>query len=430
MSPETPSLPLAATATLVLALLAGPVHADICGCQDLPSLGAFNSEDPGTYPPNTQVSGSTITLELPADGILIFDSFNVGSGTSFRWVQFAPNAANTPVQLRVKGDLNVAYNATLDVRGRVGAFGSLGLNGVGGAAGPGGFRGGDGAYQLVNFAADGGTGLGPAGGLGGNAATGAAAQRGYFVGTADLLTLIGGGGGGGGFSSAGDLGCSGGGGGGGGGALFIAANGVVSVRGTITADGATGGGLYSSSCSSRGAGGAGGALRIVADRIVGDGYLYARGSDADNDGRIRLEAFEINIAGHQTDPVASRVQAPGPLVNPVSASIAITAVNGETVSLESGQPIAVLPQGAFGLVDVLIAAPGSVDVELATSGVPANTLVDVTLKASPNGRSEYAAVALDPGDCDIAGDCTALLTLPDVQAGRYVLEAEATFQTP
>jgi hypothetical protein len=81
-------------------------------------------------------------------------------------------------------------------------------------------------------------------------------------------------------------------------------------------------------------------------------------------------------------------------------------------------------------VDVIVPAPGPLDIDLATSGVPSNTLLAVSLKASPNGRSEYASIAIDPAHCNAAGDCAATVSLPDVQAGRYVVEAEATFQAP
>jgi hypothetical protein len=183
-------------------------------------------------------------------------------------------------------------------------------------------------------------------------------------------------------------------------------------------------------CSSNGSYGSGGAIRIAADAIGGGGNLYARGDNSNNDGRIRLEAYTNTLSGSATDPVASRAQAPGPLLSPLQARVAITAVNGELLSRESGEPLATLPQGGYGLVDVILSGPGAVDLDLFTSGVPANTEVAVSLKASPNGRSELVSALIDPGNCDTAGDCTIAVTVPDVLAGRYVIEARATFQTP
>lgn len=424
-------LALAASVTgLVGLILAGAVGADICGCADSPSLGDFDSADPSTWPPDTQVSSGRIRLALPPDGVLVFDRFSVGLGPG-GWsatVQFEHNAANTPVTLLIKGDLDIDWYGSIEVNGERGGSGSTGLSGLGGLGGPGGFRGGDGAYQLVNLGSDGGAGLGPGGGPGATLA--ATALPGQFVGTPELLPLLGGAGGGGGHSASDASGCSGGGGGGGGGALLIAANGAVRIVGSISADGGVGGSAGNSTCASAGARGSGGALRILAERIEGDGWLYARGPAAASHGRIRLEAYENSMGASRITPPASRVQAPGPLVNPIQPTLAITAVNGEMLSRQSGEPIATLPQGVFGLVDLVLPAPGFVDIDLATSGVPANTLIAVSLKASPNGQSEIGWVNIDPTDCDLNGDCTALLTFPEVQAGRYVLEAEATFETP
>ena len=53
---------------------------DICGCTDNPnSQGAFDSSDEATWPPGTTRPSfnDNITIPLPDDGILIFDSFTV-----------------------------------------------------------------------------------------------------------------------------------------------------------------------------------------------------------------------------------------------------------------------------------------------------------------------------------------------------------------
>jgi hypothetical protein len=420
--------------TVVMLVLAVPAGADICGCETSPSLGAFDSGDPATYPPSTEISDHVLSLPLSADGVLVFDSFTVDDGPGTHTsavVRFIRNAANSPVQLRIKGDLFIGSGSSINVSGDAAIRRDNNINGIGGLGGPGGFRGGDGAYQLVNFAADGATGLGPGGGLGATVVPEAEAEPASFVGTPELLPLVGGAGGGGGRSTTNELGCAGGGGGGGGGAIFIAVNGDAIIDGEIVADGGDGNSYWTFRCSSSGSHGSGGAIRIAAEGLGGGGKLYARGdSSSNNDGGIRLEAYSNSLSDDATDPVASRAQAPGPLLGPLSASVAITTVNGEMLSRESGEPLATLPQGGYGLIDVVLSAPGAVDLELLSSGVPINTEIAVSLKASPNGRSELLTALIDPGNCNADGDCTIAVSVPDVVAGRYVIEAQATFQTP
>ena len=305
-------------------------------------------------------------------------------------------------------------------------------NGQGGLGGPGGFRGGDGAYQLVNFATRGGNGLGPGGGNGtADAAYGYpyyGGGGGTFVGVPELLPLIGGCGGGGGASIDDAVGSSGGGGGGGGGAILIAANGTISVNGTITAIGGNGG-RYGSSAytSSSGGGGSGGAIRLVADTITGTGILYAYGGSgaynaaAGGRGAIRLEAFTNTMSPTNTSPPAYRAPAPGPLVNPLMPTVAITAVGGEMVTPP--------PQGVFGDVDVIVPAQGPTTIELETSGVPIGTLLELTIKPRVGAAPSVESVELDPSDCNEAGDCAPSVTV-HLMAGAHTIEARATFQIP
>lgn len=428
--------------SLACALLPGWGHGmDICGCEThADSARHFHSADPGTWPDGTVQSGTSITIPVPEDGVLIFGSFTVDNTPQGQnaVVGFAPNEANDVVTLLVAGHLTVANSDTLHVNGFNGSSGSSGSNGVGGLAGPGGFPGGDGAYQLVNFAADGGAGLGPGGGNGATSDPQAPAGLGQFVGIPELLPMIGGNGGGGGRSDSDALGCSGGGGGGGGG-LLAAVNGTATITGAIRADGGRAGGYGSFACASSGAPGSGGAVRLVANTITGTGAIYARGDTGfrnDQDGRIRLEAFNNDLAGNSTTPVASRTPAPGPLSNPLTATVAITTVDGETVSVANNALLAERPQAVFGLVDVVLTAPGTVEIDLATSGVPAGTNVDVTIKPSPGGLPFVETATLEPMHCDGAGNCTATVVADrnddgaGLPAGHYVLEARATFQVP
>src|SRR5262245_53474437 len=54
---------------------------DICGCAGDPTLHAFDANDQSTYPPGSVVTGSftgrTLTIPLPADGVLKFSSFTI-----------------------------------------------------------------------------------------------------------------------------------------------------------------------------------------------------------------------------------------------------------------------------------------------------------------------------------------------------------------
>ena len=409
------------------------VQLDVCGCKNNPAtLGDFDTASPAPFPPGITLTGiNTIDIQLPPDGVMVFNSINVrerppyvgGYGMTVRFIR---NAANTPVTLLVSGNVTIGQYATLTVAG-VGGVAGYDV-GSGGLGGPGGFRGGDGAYQLVNFSRMGGAGSGPGGGAGGNDtyfANGHGANA-TFVGAPDLLPLIGGSGGGGGASTSASAGCGAGGGGGGGGALLIAADGSINfgVSSQMIADGATGGSYGGNpGCASSGGGGSGGAVRLLATTVSGAGNIYARGGSGAvgpvAKGFIRVEALNNTMTVAQTDPIASRAPGPGPIVNPVTPTVAITAVGGRPVP----QP----PQGGLGNVDLVLAAPGQTDVALSTSGVPSGTTVNVTVKPRVGGAPIVTPVTLT--SCDPNGACLANVTF-NLAAGGYFIEARATFSTP
>lgn len=430
------AIALACTA-LTGPLIAQTPLADLCGCRHHPaSLGAFDTRDRNTWPPGTTQTPSNprqVSIPLPADGVLVFDSLHVEFSSAVHGpfgpveLRFVRNAANTPVTILVKGNANVTGTGIIVISGAPGIAGSTNAGGSGGLGGPGGFRGGDGAFRLGNFASDGGAGLGPGGGLGSTLSPVAGAGGGSFIGATDLLPLVGGSGGGGGRSVTTGTVCSAGGGGGGGGGLLLVANGTVTignVNGTIFADGGEGAGAASGSCATGGGGGSGGAIRIVANTIQGGGRLFARGGHRweDNapasDGVIRLEAAINTFGVTLTDPLASRSPTPGPVVNPFSASVALTSVGG--------QPIPAVPQGGYGAIDVQIPAPGAIPIDLATEGVPAGTIVLVRVKPRVGGPPISQNVTLQ--NCDAAGRCLASATF-DLAAGTYSIEARATFGT-
>ena len=254
---------LFATLTGAAVALATPAAAlDICGCAGHPdSLGAFDIADDTTWPPGSTFNAGNnggLTIPLPEDGVMIFDSFRLVSVVGFTtYLRFVRNTANTPVTLLVAGDVVIGGSSSLYVAGGYAAAATSNIAGAGGLPGPGGFRGGDAAALGVNGQSEGGEGLGPGGGSWGTSAPLTAGGVGVFVGRGELRPLVGGSGGGGGASnSTGN--CSGGGGGGGGGALLLAADGTVTVNGTIDADGGRASGTSNGACASSGGHGGGG----------------------------------------------------------------------------------------------------------------------------------------------------------------------------
>ena len=404
---------------------------DLCGCVNHPdSLGAFDSKDPSTWPPGTEIPKShdwRMYIPLPPDGVMIFDSFTAETWRNTNVeVWFRPNAANTPVTLLVSGDVKIGRNVHLRLDGRDGGSGTQKINGRGGAGGPGGFRGGDGAYQDVNGKGDGGEGLGPAGGSPGTATAFDNGNAGGFSGRRDLLPLIGGSGGGGGASKA-TGNCSASGGGGGGGAILIAANGTITIErhGGINADGGHRGKHVSDGkCATAGGPGGGGAIRLVARDVTGGGYLVARGNRdrGGKDGVIRIESLnEDTQAADQSTPPAIRTNVIAPLVNPIVSSVAITTV--------AGQAVPETLKGWQAGIDVIVPAPGKIKFQLATTGVPAGTTVEVALKPKAGGAAIRDRTELNPSNCNPKGECVAFVSF-ELPTGAYFAEAIATFQTP
>jgi hypothetical protein len=445
MSIDNLRIPSAFAALLAAAAFAAePARADVCGCAGHPgSLGAFDSANSATWPtiggrPTTQSSPvlgvRTITMPLPNDGVLVFDSFtlsNAPDGSNATLV-FARDRANPPVRLLVAGNFLVGTSDTLSVRGNNGDAGSSTLgNGRGGLGGPGGHKGGDGASPFYSPPQTiGGFGFGPGGGSPSTTANG---NRGTYVGPLDLLPLAGGSGGAGGSTTSNGSGIATGGGGGGGGAILVAANGTLRVDGTIDAGGGDRGGPTSSVPSGTGAGGngSGGGIRLLAERVEGSGTLRALGGQLDTaaNGRIRIEAINIALTNAQpSNPVALTAAAPGPLESPLMPQVAITEVGGAAVV---EPPIGFA--GSLGTVDVIVPAPGAVPVSIETRFVPGGTLVN--LKAKPRFGTTTLTVAngflasATLGDCDASGTCTALAEFT-LNPDDYSIEAEATFAVP
>ncbi len=244
-----------------------------------------------------------------------FASVNIPAGVT---VTFKNHPSYAPVVWLVQGDVTIA--GTVSLNGQKGhrytepTFQS--------EPGPGGFRGGH-AGRNGGTAASGGLGPGGAGlnrwtsnndapGTGGSYYSQGQTQKagptrpGPVYGSASICPLIGGSGG------AGSLHGDGAGGGAGGGAILVAAQGVVSLSGSLVANG---GDAYTDINWERHGGcGSGGAIRIIADVANVSGTLAARGgtsSDYDGGaGRIRIERNGGSAIA--SDPPASIVSPSSP----------------------------------------------------------------------------------------------------------------------
>ena len=94
-------------------------------------------------------------------------------------------------------------------------------------------------------------------------------------------------------------------------------------------------------CGAGGAGGAGGAIRLLfANRFVGSGpaELYAQGglggynAQTGGAGRVRLESMDSSSQTTFTaNPPAQRIVGPTPLANPLSPTVSIISVGGNTI---------------------------------------------------------------------------------------------------
>ncbi len=164
----------------------------------------------------------------------------------------------------------------------------------------------------------------------------------------------------------------------------------------------------------------------MASRFVngGNGRLWAQGAAGSQgggtgtDGRIRLESLDASAqTAFTSNPPAIRITGPGPVANPVSPTVKITAVGGQATPA--------VPQGGYGAIDIVLPAPGVTSIDVATTGVPSGTTVLVTVKPRIGGPAQPVTIPLNT--CDSAGACTAT-TAFNLAAGAYIVEARATFQ--
>lgn len=388
------------------------------------SMAAFNSGSTGANGALVVPAYTSITIDLPPDGVLNYTTVTINTAAT---VTFRRNAANTPVTILASGDVTIAGSINVNAT-------AVDISQQGGKGGPGGFDGGRGGsfIDASQWKANGeptfnagSPGLGPGGGAGGgvllpgpsgmassstvpflrHGTGGAYGGRlaafpastvkcahpevpGY--GNVNLIPLVGGSGGGGG---AGGNRVAGGGGGGGGGAILIASSGVINLTGGIYANG--GNANYISGASEGGAG-SGGAVRLVANIIRGDGPIYAKGgahngtSGSGNaaaagdpafgicqspdtsytyagPGRIRLEAAVMERSAATTPSFTYDL--PGPIVIPGGTP-------GLTIASIGGKPV---PENPTGYGDLSFDEPGNQSVVINTTGVPVGSIVTLAV---------------------------------------------------
>ena len=109
-----------------------------------------------------------------------------------------------------------------------------------------------------------------------------------------------------------------------------------------------------------------------------------------------MEAIFNTFAADNTSPVAVRAPAPGPLVNPITPTVRITGIDGAATPAEPDR----LPEP----VDMIVDAPGVIQVDLATTDVPAGTDVEVTVKPKVGAPPVSQNVTLAAGSC-ASGAC-------------------------
>lgn len=385
-------------------------------------------------------SGGVYEIDMSdkEDGVWRYTSIKIPKGMV---VRFNKNEWNSPVQWLASG--HVVVDGIVDVSGERGEnfysyyFGNnAAMNPLGNIAkgGAGGFDAGRGGRRFQDSGSYAGMpGVGPGGGAPGLNNTGfqeSYGKPGGFTGSADssgaivstygntyLQPLVGGSGGGGSASSDSVDGVSGG---GGGGAILIASTRDITINGKIMANGGNAGFLNynnyinnnSTYFNTSSGPGSGGAIRLVADRVLGKGNLRAHGGGGGyyfsgqtiaTSGRIRVEAFERDLANSPSNFPAP-FQAPPMKTSPIKdhGKLRVASVDGKDLE----EP----PSGDLETPDVVFGTAGMVKVVVVGQNIANGTQVRVRITMR-GGAIVSDAVALTNGQAEFnvnvpAGDGT------------------------
>jgi len=349
------------------------------GISFTPTLAQFDSGSDGSDGAFNPQSSLTIDLSLAATGSWDMPSPVPGQGVydPDKWaVVFKYTTIDIPNNVEVlfsnhPSGAPVVWLASDDVTigGTVLVNGSRGsdwpADPLFSTPGPGGFGGG--RYDLVPPLGEYTAGFGPGAieynyGYGGSYGTSADGLE-YIYGNETIVPLIGGSGSGG-WSG----GVSNEGGGAGGGAILIASSGdiVFDNSGRITADGGYGGYHHSSGCCYSG-GGSGGAIRLVANAVSSPSTSNLRAFGNRGYGRIRVEAFTIDMQG-SVPPWTSST--PGP-VFPPSGSPTLRVASVDSV------PVPTDPLAGIVTPDVAIDTDQPVTLNIEATNIPVGTTVRV-----------------------------------------------------
>ncbi|MCC6624986.1 MAG: hypothetical protein IT385_27310 [Deltaproteobacteria bacterium] len=358
-----------------------------------------------------------VDITLPDDGVLDYTSIHVPVDVK---VTFRSNAANTPVVIRVTGD--VVVEGLIDLSGRAPATAPVGSgwSSIGGAGGPGGTFGGS-ATGLVGLAGHGpagapGTSLCNAGGggslayrgfPGGSCACGGVAGAAHL--SRNVVVRLAGGGGGASWTS---------GGGGGGGGITIAADGSITIDGVVLARGGA-------SVGGGGAGG-GGTITLVAEHVDGDGVLDATSGACGGCAQGGCGAPGVIVIAATTRggslfdnaaplPALALPEPPLPVDDLVVPTLTITKVGGVSAPAQdpAEHPALATPITASAGRDVTVELEG----RFVTPGLYANVIVD----APDRSRARYPTTRLT-GTLELT-TATATVKLPGVP-GEAMIHAE------
>ncbi len=327
-------------------------------------------------------------------GIFNWTYITIPSGVTLKLSGFI---TGMPLYFLASGNVNV--QGTIDVSGTKGADHTTDVaNRIPAAPGAGGYTGGVGGDYLSPTHFPGESGNGQGGGAGAGLSVGYG-RGGVFSASLYLIPLVGGSGGGG--AMGGDVYAPGG--GGGGGALMIASSTSITVNGTMSSNGGSGG-VYANYTAG---GGSGGGIRLVSNTITGAGTLTAQGGAAcptcgtsGGPGTVRLEAYTNSFTGTINGNVARST--PYQLLLPTAgqSTIQVTSINGT--------PIHANP---FQFPDIEINTGSAVPVVIGATQIPIGTASTVTV-----------TIFTETGDqtitgCQLAGTlssstCTVQITFP------------------